>query len=258
MEKKSNPKILVLDIETTPLEVYSWNIFDQTIMPNQIIKDWSILSWAACWLDEPKNIMYADTRGQKNVREDKHILKGIHKLMDEADIIIGQNSNRFDIKKLNTRFIANKMKPPSSYKKIDTKEIAKKYFAFTTASLDFMTKTLNSRQTKMKNSGLDLWIRCLNNDLKAFKELEKYNKQDVAATVELWKDLRPWDNSLNVNLYTNNNDTICSCGSKKFNKNGYAYTSMGKFQRFSCANCGTEIRSRDNLFSKDKRKSLKA
>lgn len=257
MDKFKGPKILCIDLETTPLEVYSWGIYDQQINPQQIIKDWSILSWAACWLHEPNKMMYMDTRKEKDPRNDKNILKEIHKLMNEADIVLGQNSNSFDIKRLNTRFMVHNMKPPSSYRKIDTKRIAKKYFAFTTSSLDFMTKTLNTRQEKMKNSGLSLWIGCLNKNLKSFKELEKYNKQDVAATVSLYLDhLQPWDSSLNPSLYTDTLDHICSCGCKKLNRNGFAYTSTGKYQRFSCSRCGAEVRAKDNLLSKEKRKSL--
>ena len=42
-------KILLLDIETAPMEVFSWRLWKQTVLPHQIIKDWSILSWAAKW-----------------------------------------------------------------------------------------------------------------------------------------------------------------------------------------------------------------
>ena len=43
------PKILLFDIETSPLEVYTFGLFDQNIGLNQIIKDWSVLSFSAKW-----------------------------------------------------------------------------------------------------------------------------------------------------------------------------------------------------------------
>lgn len=252
------PKVLILDIETAPLVSYTWGLFDQNVALNQIVEDWSILSYAAKWLDE-KKVFYADQRGAKNVRNDKELLKGIWKLMDEADIILGQNSNSFDIKKLNARFLLNGMKPPSSYKKVDTMRIAKKHFAMTSNKLEYMADKLCTHK-KLKHKqfgGFDLWKECLAGNKKAWKQMELYNIHDVLATEELYRKLQPWDNSINYNLYTDLKSTICSCGNKTFNKNGYAYTSAGKFQRYSCAKCGAETRTKSNLFSKAKRKSLR-
>lgn len=258
MSKSNNgPKILVFDIETTPLEVYSWGIWDQTIAPNQIKEDWSVLSWSAKWLGSPKSeIMYEDQRGRKNVRDDAQLLKGIHKLLDEADIVITQNGISFDSKKLNARFALNDMGPPSPYRHIDTKKIAKKNFAFTSNSLDYMTENLNDRYTKMKSGGFSLWIRCLAGELKAFKEMEEYNKRDVLSLEELYYKLRPWDNTVNFNVYQDHEHYICSCGSIKFHVHGYSFTNNGKFTRYKCKNCGKTHSSKQNLLSKKKRASL--
>lgn len=262
MKKQIGPKILVLDIETAPLVSYSWGIWDQNIALNQIKEDWSVLSWAAKWIgNSPSRVMYQDQRNSKDVRDDKKLLEGIWKLLDEADIILTQNGKAFDIKKLNARFIQHGFKPYSSVKHIDTKQIASHKFGFTSNKLEYLTDKLCVKYKKLKHnrfSGFELWKECLNGNKKAWDEMKKYNIYDILSLEELYMKLRPWDNSLNPNLYTDNNETICSCGSNNFKKNGYAYTSMGKFQRFACSDCGAEIRSRDNLFSKEKRKSLKA
>lgn len=259
MEKKLNPRILVIDIETSPLITYTWGIVDQNIGLNQIVEDWHLLSFSAKFVGE-KKIYYKDQRNAKDITNDKPLLEEIKTLLDQSDVVVGQNSDNFDLKRINSRMIIHDMKPPSSYKKIDTLKIARKHFAMTSNKLEYLSGKLcvKKKSQHKKFSGFELWKECMKGNKAAWKEMEHYNKQDVLSTEELYLRLRPWDNSLNVNLYTNNNDTICSCGSKKFNKNGYAYTSMGKFQRFYCANCGAEIRSRDNLLSKEKRKSLKA
>lgn len=256
--KKNGPKVLILDIETFPVLASVWGLFDQNIALNMIEKDWSIASWSAKWLGEDK-IFYMDQRKSKDLDNDKKILEGIWKLMDEADVVVGQNSNNFDIKKLNARFIIHGMNPPSSYKKIDTMRISKKHFAMTSNKLEYLSNKLCTKKKSdhKKFSGFDLWKECMKGNILAWKEMERYNKQDVLATEELYIKLRPWDNSLNVNLYSDTEDTVCSCGNKSFNKNGFAYTSVGKFQRYSCGKCGAEIRSRSNLFDKEKRKSLK-
>jgi len=87
--------------------------------------------------------------------------------------------------------------------------------------------------------------------------MEKYNKHDVLSLEELYTKLRPWDNSVNFNLYTGELTTVCSCGCKDFNKNGYFYSSVGKFQRYKCTNCGAEARDRRNTLNKEKKASLK-
>lgn len=257
----SKPKILLYDIETAPILGYVWGLWENDLGLNQVKSDWHILAWAAKWLDDPASkIMYMDQRNAKNIEDDKEILKGIWKLINEADIVITQNGKAFDEKKLNARFILNGFKPPSSYKHIDTKRIASKKFAFTSNKLEYMTDKLCTKFKKQKHSkfsGFELWNQCLKGNLKAWKEMERYNKYDVLSLEELYKKLQPWDSSIDFNLYSDTTDTRCNCGSSRLNKNGYAYLSFGKYQRYACADCGAEVRGRTNLLSKEKKASLR-
>lgn len=260
--KKNKIKALLIDIETAPLLSYTWGIWDQTVGLNQIKQDWHILSFAAKWLDDPPSkIIYADQSNVKDISNDKKLLEKVWKLLDSADIVITQNGVSFDIKKLNARFVLNGLPPPSSFKNIDTKRIASKKFAFTSNKLEYLTNKLCVRYKKLvgnrKFSGFSLWTACLAGKKEAWKEMKKYNIYDVLSLEELYKKLIPWDNSINFSLYNDSEKHICSCGSTSFTKNGFKYTSMGKFQRFVCKSCGSESRSRENLFSKEKRKSLR-
>lgn len=259
--KNKGPRVLLADIETAPVLAYVWSLWDENVGLNQIKSDWYILSWSAKWLgDPPSKTMYQDLRHNKNLENDKPLLEKIWKLLDEADIVVTQNGRRFDIKKLNARFVINKMQPPSSFKQIDTLEIAKKHFGFTSNKLEYMSDTLcvkYKKKTKRKFAGFELWKECLSGNKKAWKEMELYNKYDVLALEELYTKLIPWDNSINFNLWTDSSEIICKCGSKDFVSNGFGYTASGKFQRFRCKKCGSETRSRENLLSKEKRKSLR-
>jgi hypothetical protein len=254
----TGPKILLLDIETAPIEAYVWGLWDNNVALNQIKTDWSIISWAAKFLNH-KQVLQEDVRNQKDKRDDSVILKGIHKLLDEADIIVTQNGKSFDAKKLNARFILNGMRPPSSYQHIDTKLLAKKYFGFTSNSLEYMTDKLCVKYKKLKHKefpGQELWTECLKGNSKAWKEMAKYNIHDVLALEELYKKLIPWDNKVNFNVYYGDQDAVCTCGSTDFRKNGYCYTKTGKYQRFECKSCGSELRSRQSLVEPEKRKSM--
>lgn len=254
------PRVLLLDIETAPILGYVWSIWEQNVGLNQIKQDWYILSWGAKWLNEPK-VLYQDQRHAKNLENDVKLLKGIWKLLDEADIVITQNGKSFDIKKLNARFIINGMLPPSSFKHIDTLRIAKSKFGFTSNKLEYLSDRLNTKYKKLKHNefaGFELWKECLAGNPAAWKCMEKYNKHDVLSLEELYKRLAPWDSSISFDLYTDSVEFRCNCGSTDIVRNGYAYTSLGKYQRYSCSKCGAETKGRNNLFSKEKKLSLRA
>lgn len=229
---------------------------------NQIKSDWHILSWSAKWLGAPpKEIMYMDQRKAKDIQDDTKILKSLWKLLDEADVIITQNGRAFDQKKIQARFILNGMKPPSTYKHIDTKRLAQKHFAFTSNRLEYMTDKLCTKYKKLKHhkfQGFELWKECLAGNRSAWREMEKYNKYDVLSLEELYTKLIPWDSSINFTLYHEFEGHVCTCGSMKFVRGKRAvYTSGGKYERYICVKCGSETRGKENLFAKGKRQSLR-
>jgi hypothetical protein len=260
--KSKGPKVLVFDIETAPILGYVWKLWDNDLALNQVESDWYILSWSAKWLNDPESkVMYMDQRNAKNIEDDKKLLKKIWHLLDEADIVITQNGKSFDHKKLNARFILNGFQPPSSYKHIDTKLIAQKHFGFTSNKLEYMSDKLCTKYKKLKHgkfSGFEMWKQCLAGNLEAWKEMEIYNKHDVLALEELYRKLIPWDNGVNFNLYHDDCTNTCKCGSSLFIKNGFYYTSSGKYQKYRCKSCGAESRDRINLFSKEKRGSIRS
>lgn len=262
------PNILIFDIETSPIIAHVWQLWDQNVALNQIQSDWHVLSWSAKWLESSdkklvygphRRVMYKDQRNKKNMENDKKLLEEIWKLLDAADIVITQNGKKFDQKKLNARFVLHGMKPPSPYKHIDTVVIARKHFGFTSNKLEYMTDKLCKKHKKSKHKkfhGHYLWRECLANNLEAWKEMESYNKKDVLSLEELYHVLSPWDNSINFNIYHNNDSHTCNCGSTDIQHRGYSYTAAGKYARFVCKKCGAWGRGAENLMSKEKRASL--
>jgi hypothetical protein len=256
---KPKVKVLFFDIETSPLEVYVWDLKVDFIPLNMIKTEWSILSWAAKWQGSDK-VLYEDNQGVKDIKNDKELMKGIWKLLDEADIVITQNGKRFDVKKLNAKFIEHGMQPPSPYRHIDTYQISKKNFAFTSHSLAYLAKVLKcdvQKSSHKKFPGFELWRQCLSGNKEAWKEMELYNKLDVLTLEEVYDKLAPWDNSINFSVYYDGKDSVCSCGCTEFVKKGFAATNGGMYQRYKCKQCGKPTRSKENLLDKDKRKSLK-
>ena len=255
---KGGPKVLFADVETSPILAYVWSLWNNDVGLSMVKSDWHLLSWSAKWMHE-KKIMYDDQRNEKDISNDKRLLKGIWDLLDSCDVLVTQNGKKFDTKKLNARFVVHGFQPPSSYKQIDTYLIAKNKFGFTSNRLEYMTNLLckkNKKSDHKKFPGFSLWEGCLKGNKKAWKEMEKYNKMDVTSLEELYYKLIPWDNSINFNVYTDGISNTCKCGSDEFSKNGFAHTAIGKYRRYKCKKCGAEGRGRKNELSKEKRDSL--
>lgn len=248
------PKILVLDIETSLMEVHSWGVFDQYIAVDDIIQDWSILSWSAMWLHETV-VHQVDTRNQKNPRNDKSILKLLIKLINQADFIITKNGIRFDIPRINARIVANKLPKPRNFAQHDVERMIRKHFGFTSYSLAYVSNLINVKYKKLKHSkypGKDLWKECLKGNRSAWNEMAKYNIHDVLATRETFEILQEWDDILVLHVFKKGIPVQCHCGSKSIKKYGYAYNLKGKFQRYACNKCDREIRGRKNLLLQGK------
>lgn len=241
------PKILAFDIETSPLLVYSWGLGEQRITLDQLYKDWCVLSYAAKWVGE-KKIFYRDQRNSKRVFNDKKLLKELWKLLNDADLVLTQNGKKFDSKKVNARFVKHGMKPPAPYRHIDTLQISRKNFAFTSNKLAYTTSELNKKYKKLdhgKFPGLTLWRECLSGNKAAWDEMKKYNIHDVLALEELYFTLQPWHGSQEHSLFTE--EKKCACGSVQFQLRGFAITGSGKYRRYQCKKCGSWSRGTVNV-----------
>lgn len=250
------PKILVFDIETLPMEIYVWGLYKQRPTIDQIIKDWSVLSWSAKWLFDSKVMSDVVTAKEAINRDDKRVLTGLWKLMDEADILVAHNGKRFDCRKVNARFIVHGWKPPMSYHLIDTRIEANKHFAFSSAKLAWLTQ-LFKLEEKWKTE-YELWTRSAQGDQEAIDYIHRYGCQDVVALEDLYVELRPWIKSHpNYGLYVDTDKEVCpNCGESKLKWRGYYYTPAGRFRAFRCNTCGAVGRSRFSDLSKAEKKKL--
>jgi DNA polymerase III epsilon subunit-like protein len=250
------PKVLLFDIETAPLLVYTFGIFEQTIQPSQVAEDKYILSWSAKWLMSPE-IMHNRVTGRESVkRDDKRIVKSLWKLLDEADIVIGHNSIKFDEKQMNAKFIEYDLKLPSPFQSIDTLKIVRNVASFTSNKLDFLLGKFKMAQ-KTPNEGLPLWIRCKHGDEDALKEMDKYCQNDVRILEDLYLFLRPYAKAQpNMSIYNEIEKEFCPiCGSDKIKWGGYYYTSVNKFRSGRCK-CGAIVRRKVSELSKEKRRLI--
>jgi len=248
-------KILVVDIETSPNLVYTWGHWKQNISPKQVVTPSDTLSYAAKWLGEDE-IFY----GENRKGNDRKIISDICALLDEADMVIAHNGDRFDIPRIKARALVHGFKPISPFKAIDTLKIAKREFGFQANSLEYLLNILKCKVRKgghKKFPGFVLWTECMKGNVEAWDEMREYNILDILSLEELYLKLRPWS-TLHPNVAIYNEDQeqenpVCpKCGHTHMQYRGYSYTSVGKYHRLQCQGCHGWSRTRFTLAKTNK------
>lgn len=225
-------------METSPLVAYSWGPkFESNLI--EVIEQSQVLSFSAKWLGG-KHITKGmpDYKGyRKDILDDSEVVSEIWDLLDEADVVIGQNCRDFDIKVVNARFLYHGMNPPSPYKLVDTKVEAKKYLRLPSNSLDDLSAFFGLGR-KEEHEGFPLWKRCIAGDPSAWKKMLSYNKNDVLLTEKLYLKLRPFMRNHPVMGMYKDGLVCANCGSNKINLRGFAITRVMRYRRYQCQGCG--------------------
>jgi RNase_H superfamily len=229
-------KVLLYDLETSPNIAYTWGKWEQNVISFQ--KEWELLSVAYKWLGTKK--VECITRQDFKDTTEKTLVKELWKLLDEADVVVAHNGDAFDNKKAMAKFIQHNLTPPSPYKSIDTKKIAKNRFNFNSNSLGDLGKTLKLGK-KLETGGFDLWLKCMAGDKASWKKMTRYNKQDVSLLEKIYLKFRAWTPSHpNLALYSENALGVeCPvCSSPHVQKRGFNILRVTKRQRLQCQSCG--------------------
>lgn len=244
-------RILLFDIETSPLISYTWGIWEQDVI--EVKEEWYMLCFAYKWLGEKKTHIVAlpDFKAyKKDKRNDYFLIEKLHELFNQADIVIAHNGDMFDIKKANARFIFHGLEQPNVYKTIDTLKLARRYFKFDSNKLDYLGQYLKLGR-KLPHTGKHLWFGCMDGDMKSWELMKRYNIQDVVLLEKVYLKLRGWaGNGANLALITGNFSSCPRCGSEHIIKSGLSYTSAIVYQSYRCMNCGARPRGESTKSAK--------
>lgn len=245
---KKKPKVLVFDIETFANLSFTWGKWEQNVIDFE--REWFVLCFCYKWLGEKTvhSVALPDFNLYKKDKfNDYEVILAMWKLFDEADIVLAHNGDKFDIKKMYSRFLYHKLPPPSPFKSIDTLKIARSKFALNSNKLDDIGRYLGIGR-KMVHTGWDLWKRCSLGEDKAWQEMIAYNKQDVILLEKVYNAFLPYiTNHPNLNLYSNTTHSCPNCGSKNIQKRGFAVTRVNKMQRYQCQDCAAWSQGTDKI-----------
>lgn len=250
------PKILLFDVETFPLKLYSWTLWKPKLSYTNIIEDWALVSWSAKWLFAPDVMSDVLIPEEAVARDDKRICKSMWPLLDQADVVISHNGINFDHKRLNTRFLLNKIAPPMPYQVIDTLRTSMGKFAFTSNRLDYLGQLI-ARKHKLATD-FDLWVRCDHGNKDALTYMRQYNEGDVLLLEDVYVEMRPWvSGHPNIALIAECEHEACPvCGSSNLQEVGYYRTNAGASESLRCLNCGAPSRRRYSVLDKTRKKNL--
>jgi len=245
-------KRLMLDIETAPHKVYAWGLWDQNIALNQIVEPGYTLCWAAKWYGK-KGVTFDSVHKSKP----KAMLERIHTLICEADAVIHYNGTKFDMPTLNGEFLKHGLTPPPPYGQIDLLKTARKQFKLASNKLDYVAQYLEVGG-KVQHKGMALWHECMEGDDKAWREMERYNKQDVLLLEDVYNAMLPWiTNHPNAGMYDDSPRPICTnCGSNRVKRDGKRTNRTQVYQQFKCTECGTWMRGRKSITRQHKKDTL--
>jgi hypothetical protein len=250
------PNILLLDIETAPMVVYSWTLFKPRLSHDNIVEDWFMLSWAGKWLHSSEVMSDVVTPKEAVRRNDRRICDSLYELMDKADVIIAHNAKKFDIRKINSRFLTHGIQCPSPYQVVDTLCESRRYFAHSSHRLDYLGRLLE-REEKLETN-FQLWINCMAGDQEALTYMDTYCKQDILLLQKVYLHIRGWIKSHpNMALLVEAKETICPvCGSNDIEFCSDYVTVGSVFNGYRCNNCKGVSRGRKSKLSIRDREKL--
>lgn len=236
--KKSRPKILFYDIETSLLKAYLFSLGEQRIRHGQLVPGFdvpNIICISYAWEgDKTAKSLVFDYQKQ----DCKKLVQEFDKIIKQADITIGKNSDRFDVKHINTQRLIHGLDPMPEWVDCtdDVEKQLRKYFYLPSYSLDYVSK-LFGLGGKDKMDFAD-WVHILEKTPslgeKALAKMVKYNRKDVMDTLKVWEKIsahvKPKFNQATF-LGT---DACRTCGSTNITRNGTRVRGKVIYQKFFC------------------------
>lgn len=235
------PKVLTIDLETSPALVWTWSLWKPVIGIEQVEEPTRMICFTAAW--ETGKVMFHSewTDGTENM------LDALYALLSEADVVQHWNGTSFDEPHIRRELLEAGYPPLPPFKTVDLMQWVKRNTRFLSNKLDWVAQRLLADRKK-KHEGFTLWLKVLRGDPVAQKRMEVYAKQDTALTRRLGQKLRPYIASFpHAGLYTITDDVICRCGSDNLERRGAYYAKTFTYQRYRCRDCGAWNRGRKNV-----------
>jgi len=237
-------KVLTLDIETSPHLCYSFQVWNTNIAPIQIVEPTRMLSFAAKWEHENRvmfesefDFTQAEEFAPRVAWEERHhhMVEKAWELLNNADVVVGYNSDKFDLRHLNREFRLAGLGLPSPFASVDLYKVIKADEEWLSHKLAYVTERYRLTG-KMTNDGFALWRGCLEGDPKMWRQMRRYNKRDVVTTEELLHACSDLTSMPALALYDDEPilEGHCPTCREQGQRRGFAYTKTRRYPRYFC------------------------
>lgn len=228
-------KLVFFDLETAPLTGRAWGTYETNLL--EVLEDSYILCFTV--KERGRKARVYSLRDyplyKKEPANDRELVKELHKIFCDADILVAHNGDRFDIKVANARFIYHRLQPPMQYGTLDTLKIARKYFKFTSNKLNSLAQFLGLGE-KVHTGGYSLWQGCIAGDERSWRRMERYNRMDVILLEKVYALFESW----NVKRPGSKSGFQCptpGCPGLRVQKRGFSGKDGKVRQNYQCLNC---------------------
>ena len=220
------------------MTAYSWTLYPERILHENIVSEGYTLCWAAKWYK--KGPVLFDSVYQSD--PDAMIGK-IYTLLDEADAVVTYNGVKFDLPILQQEFLRHGLNPPSGYFNIDLLKTVRRQFRFPSNKLDYVAKRLGYGG-KIEHKGMELWRGCMAGNAADWKIMRKYNIRDVTLLEQVYEHLLCWiPRHPNWGHWVDSAKPTCAkCGSDNLVMNGKETRTTIPYQRYLCRACGSRLK----------------
>ncbi len=228
------PRVLIFDIEYGAMELFGWDPSVDYIGHYMVNRLGYILAWSAKWYREPEIFSGIVTSVESEDRDDKRIVEDLAKLLRTADIVIGHNVVKHDLKKTRGRILLHGLETLPPIRAIDTLTVARRDFGFDYNGMEPLLKLAGLNVPK--KIGMDNWIKAMQGDSVALGLLNKYSIEDAQASEDLFEWMKPYVQRL-IRMVDGPGWKCPICGSIDLVKRGEQKTQVSTFQRSQCSNC---------------------
>lgn len=234
--KQAEPRVLTVDIETLPGTALYFSRRVDYLSIGNILTSPRMGSWAAKWRHQ-KSVLFCSEFHDGRAK----MLDALWHLLNEADIVVSYNGDRFDLPWIRGELATAGYGPPSPFVSIDLIKTARS-FRLNSNRLDDVANVYGIGR-KMDAGGIELWKACLDGDAKAWAKMRAYNRQDCRLTERLAEAMGPWLKGWpHAGQWTQERDCCPACGSNVLTLVGLTYTKATPYPKLRCDDCGAYCR----------------
>lgn len=241
----SGPRILIFDIETSPHLSWHFGTRNLNIRPEQIKQPTRMICWAAKWYLE-KPIYFRSE--YHHCTED--MVQTLWKLLDEADMTVTYNGDKFDHPHAAREFRLMELSKPSPSISVDLYKVIKKNEVYASHQMGYISGQLEL-PGKLSHSGFRMWREAMGDfgeeaQHKAWGLMRRYNRQDLLPTEALFTEYLPVipnlpSAGLFADPFTDEHPLpVCPnplCLSTHVVRQGYKLTKTRRYRQYQCQDC---------------------